>query len=72
VLLAKCYGGREFLYTAQNMLRDIRAVRPIAQIDGELLSIASRTPNTRLDYDPGHTATSILGVTLLTANHASP
>jgi hypothetical protein len=59
VLLAKRNAGSEFLHAPQNMLRGVQALRPITQICGDLLSVTSRTPDTRLHDHPRHSPTSI-------------
>jgi hypothetical protein len=59
VLLAKCDAGSEFLHAPHDVLSSIQAIRPITQICSDLLSVTSRTSDTRLHDHPRHSPTSM-------------
>jgi hypothetical protein len=59
VLLAESSARREFPDTSHDLLGHVHAARPVAQVCGDLLSIAAGTTDSRLSDDPRHTLTSM-------------
>jgi hypothetical protein len=54
VFFAKYDASSKLPRAPDSVLSHIHTGRPVAQICGDLLSVASRTVDTRLDYHPGH------------------